>query len=75
MADGHDACVGELRAELVEEAEHALQTLLMVVNRLFELMLLAVVLVLVMTVNRLADLLDQTGKRYLRRFQDQPADT
>ena len=49
MADGHDACVGELRAELVEEAEHALQTLLMVVNRLFELMLLAVVLVLVMT--------------------------
>ena len=55
MADGHDACVGELRAELVEEAEHALQTLLMVVNRLFELMLLAVVLVLVMTVNRLAD--------------------
>ena len=75
MADGHDACVGELRAELVEEAEHALQTLLMVVNRLFELMLLAVVLVLVMTVNRLADLLDQTGSDTLRRFQDQPADT
>ena len=41
----------------------------MVVNRLFELMLLAVVLVLVMTVNRLADLLDQTGSDTFAGFK------
>ena len=33
----------------------------MVVDRLFELVLLAVVLVLVVTVDRFADLLDETG--------------
>ena len=41
----------------------------MVVNRLFELMLLAVVLVLVMTVNRLADLLDQAGSNTFTGFK------
>ena len=58
-AYGHDACVGELRAELVEEAEHALQTLLMVVNRLFELMLLAVNINMVAVSAQLGDLTGQ----------------
>ena len=61
VTDGDDACFGQVRSVLLEEAEHALQTLLVVVNRLFELMLLAVVLVLVVTVDRFADLLDETG--------------
>ena len=62
-------------AVLLEEAEHALEALLVVVDRLFELVLLAVVLVLVVTVDRFADLLDETGEPDLRRTQDRPADT
>lgn len=58
MADGDDAGFVQLRTELIEEAENALQTLLVVVNRLFQLMLFTVELVLVVAVNRLADLLD-----------------
>ena len=61
VADGDDACFGQVRAVLLEEAEHALEALLVVVDRLFELVLLAVVLVLVVTVDRFADLLDETG--------------
>ena len=61
MTDSHDASLGQLRAVLLEEAEHTLQALLMIVDGLFELMLLTVVLVLVMAVGRLADLLDEAG--------------
>ena len=69
VTNGYDAGVGELRTVLVEEAEHALQALLVVVDGLFELMLLAVVLMLVMAVNRLADLLDETGGNTFAGFQ------
>ena len=61
VADSHNASLGKLRAVLLEEAEHALQALLMIVDGLFELMLLTVVLMLVMAVGRLADLLDEAG--------------
>ena len=69
VADCHDAGFVQLRAELVEEAEHALQTLLVVVNRLFKLMLFAVELMLVVAVNRLADLLDQAGSNTFTGFK------
>ena len=69
VADRHDTGLVQLRAELVEEAEHALQTLLVVVDWLFQLMLLAVELVLVVAVNRLADLLDQAGSNTFTGFK------
>ena len=69
MTNSHDAGLVQLRTELVEEAEHALQTLLVVVDRLFQLMLLAVELVLVVAVNRLADLLDQAGSNTFTGFK------
>ena len=69
MTNSHDAGLVQLRAELVEEAEHALQTLLVIVDRLFQLMLLAVELVLVVAVNRLADLLDQAGSNTFTGFK------
>ena len=50
VADGDNASLRQVRAVLLEEAEHALQTLLVVVNRLFKLVLFAVVLVLVVAV-------------------------
>ena len=69
MADGDDAGFVQLRTELIEEAENALQTLLVVVNRLFQLMLFTVELVLVVAVNRLADLLDQAGSNTFTGFK------
>jgi hypothetical protein len=69
VTNSHDAGLVQLRTELVEEAEHALQTLLVVVDRLFQLMLLAVELVLVVAVNRLADLLDQAGSNTFTGFK------
>ena len=69
MTDGDDAGIGQLRAVLVEEAEHALQALLVVVDGLLELMLLAVVLMLVMAVDRFADLLDETGGNAFAGFE------
>ncbi len=53
----------QVRAVLLEEAEHALQTLLVVVNLLFKLVLFAVVLVLVVAVHWLTDLLDEAEAR------------
>ena len=69
MADGDDTGLGQLRAVLLEEAEHALETLLVVVDRLFKLMLFAVVLVLVVAVDRFADLLDKTGSEAFAGFK------
>ena len=69
VADGNDAGVGQLGAVLLKEAEHALQALLVVVNRLFKLVLLAVVLVLVVAVDRLTDLLDETGSEAFAGFE------
>ena len=69
VADGDDAGLGQLRAVLLEEAEHALETLLVVVDRLFKLMLFAVVLVLVVAVDRFADLLDKTGSKAFAGFK------
>ena len=69
MADGNDAGVGQLGAVLLKEAEHALQALLVVVDRLFKLVLLAVVLVLVVAVDRLTDFLDETGSETFAGFE------
>ena len=69
VADGDDTGLGQLRAVLLEEAEHALQTLLVVVDRLFKLMLFAVVLVLVVAVDRFADLLDEAGSEAFAGFE------
>lgn len=69
MADGDNASLRQVRAVLLEEAEHALQTLLVVVNRLFKLVLFAVVLVLVVAVDRLTDLLDEAGSEAFAGFE------
>ena len=69
VADGDNASLRQVRAVLLEEAEHALQTLLVVVNRLFKLVLFAVVLVLVVAVDRLTDLLDEAGSEAFAGFE------
>ncbi len=69
MADRHDAGVGELWTEFVEEAEHTLQTLLVIVNRLLKLVLLTIELMLVVAVNRFADLLDEAGSDTFTGFE------
>ena len=60
VPDGDDAGLFKARAVFLEEPEHALEALLMVFDLLVELVLFAVVFVLVVAVNRFADLLDDT---------------
>jgi hypothetical protein len=69
VADGDDAGFLQLGAVLAEEIEDALETLLVIVDGLFQLMLFAIEFMLVVTVDRLADLLDQARGQAFAGFQ------